>query len=75
MSHLPEIRARNPCLIANIISVCTNTRKVFLEQRPRADLTFELPAERSNRRDFPDTKEEFEVDGPKGVGGSKHHHH
>ena len=44
-----------------------------------------FPAERSNRRDFPDTKEEFEVDGPKGsksksskskgVGGSKHHHH
>ena len=37
-----------------------------------------FPAERSNRRDFPDTKEESEVDGPKGskgVGGSKHHHH
>ena len=37
-----------------------------------------FPAERSNRRDFPDTKEEFEVDGPKGskgVGGSKKHHH
>ena len=40
-----------------------------------------FPTERSNRRDFPDTKEEVEVDGPKGskgsnwVRGSKHHGH
>ena len=40
-----------------------------------------FPAERSNRRDFPDTEEELEVDDPKakkgskGVGGSKHHGH
>jgi len=48
--------------------------------RPMAEVEDgpKFPAERSNRRDFPDTKEEFEVDGPKGskgVGGSKHHHH